>query len=452
MSQGQFWRVDISRVRLGSITLLLVILATLPVCAWTHLASPRAVAGPDKWSLWQSGARLRGANIYQRRSYPDADGDQIAAIGPVIPPYTQADFDKLAAMGANYVNISHPGLFTETPPYVLDPVMQNNLDQLLAEIAQADLFAVISFRTGPGRNEFIFLDEEDPGWLGFSKDINFIWPDPNDPSQQDEQKAQAAQDGWVAMWRYTAQRYQNNPVVVGYDLMVEPNSNRLLDIWDPAGFYPAYANTLYDWNQLHPRLSAAIREVDPDTPILTGGLSYSSIYWLPYLQPTADSYTVYTVHTYEPFVYTHQDPPLDLGYPGTFDADGDGQNDTVNQTWLDNLLAPVDDFKTTYHAPVAINEFGLKRWEPGAAQYMADQMALFEQRGLNQALWLWAPADPRFTDYTHEFNPLLGPDPAHRQEVQTSALLEVIKQNWQLNVLRPGFDPDNFLFLPLIMK
>ncbi|MBI1882408.1 MAG: cellulase family glycosylhydrolase, partial [Chloroflexi bacterium] len=214
-------------------------------------------AALDKWALWQNGPHLRGANIHQRRSYPDVDGD-LANVGPVIPPYTQADFNKLAARGANYVNISHPGLFTETPPYVVDPVIQANLDQLLAMIAQANMFAVISFRTGPGRNEFIFLNEEDPGWLGMSKDINFVWTD------------QAAQDAWVAMWRYTAERYRNNPVVVGYDLMVEPNSNVLLNIWDPAGFYPTYANTLYDWNQFHPRLSAAIREVDPDTPILTG--------------------------------------------------------------------------------------------------------------------------------------------------------------------------------------
>jgi hypothetical protein len=221
----------------------------------------------DKWALWQNGTHLRGANIHQRRSYPDADGD-LAQVGPVIPPHTQADFDKLAAMGANYVNISHPGLFTETPPYQLDPVMQNNLDNLLSMIAKAKLYAVISFRTGPGRNEFIFLEEEDPGWLGYSKDINQIWT------------SQAAQDGWVAMWRYTAQRYRNNPVVVGYDLMVEPNSNKQLNIWEPQNFYPAYTNSLYDWNQFHPRLSAAIREVDSKTPILTGAMSYSAIGWL----------------------------------------------------------------------------------------------------------------------------------------------------------------------------
>jgi len=77
--------------------------------------------------------------------------------GPVGLPYIQEDFDRLAALGANYVNISHPGLFTETPPYTLDQDIQDNLDNLLNMIAEDDMFAVIAFRTGPGRSEFTFF-------------------------------------------------------------------------------------------------------------------------------------------------------------------------------------------------------------------------------------------------------------------------------------------------------
>lgn len=402
-------------------------------------AGAQATTGLDKWALWQAGPNLRGANIYQRRSYPDVDGG-LAAVGPVLPPYGQADFDRLAGLGANFVNISHPGLFTELPPYTVDPAIQANLDGLLAKIAQANLFAVISFRTGPGRNEFTFLNEEHPGWLGYSLDINFIWTN------------QAAQDGWVAMWRYAAERYRYNPVVAGYDLMVEPNSNVLLNLWDPADFYPAYAGSLYDWNQLHPRLSAAIRQVDPGTPILTGALGYSAVPWLAYLQPTADPRTVYTVHHYEPFVYTHQDSPLSLAYPGLFDADGDGFDEPVNQAWLDDFLSTVDTFKTTHQAPVAVNEYGVKRWQPGAAQYMADQMALFEQRGLNHSWWLWETSDVRFSAISDDFNLRFGPDPNHHQEVTGSDLLDVIEQNWQKNSARPNNQAKDNVFLPLVLK
>ena len=390
-----------------------------------------------KIDLWRDGPHLRGANIHQRRSYPFADGD-LADVSPVIPPYIQADFDKLAALGANYVNVSHPGLFSETAPFTVDQDIQANLDNLLTMIEQANLYAVISFRTGPGRNEFIFLNEEDPNWLGVSKDIDFVWTD------------QAAQDGWVAMWRYTAERYRDHPNVVGYDLMVEPNANKLLNIWKPDDFYPDYAGTLYDWNQFYPDISAAIREVDSQTPILIGAMSYSAASWLPALQPTGDPRTVYLVHTYEPFGYTHQNPPLNLTYPGTFDGDGDGQADQINKAWLEETLAPVDLFQAIHNVPVAVNEYGLQRWQPGGAQYLADQMALFEDRGLNHAWWLWGPSDERFVEYTHFFNPRLGPDPANRQEVTTSALLEVIKQNWALNQMQIY---QNFhIFLPFIIS
>ena len=83
-------------------------------------------------------------------------------------------------------------------------------------IEQANMFAVISFRTGPGRSEFTFVWDEVGDWFDEGYLNDSVWQD------------QAAQDGWVAMWRYTAERYRSNPIIVGYDLMVEPNSN---EVW-----------------------------------------------------------------------------------------------------------------------------------------------------------------------------------------------------------------------------
>jgi hypothetical protein len=353
--------------------------------------------------------------------------------GPVGPPYTQADFNRLAAMGANYVNISHPGLFTETLPYALDPRIRDNLDHLLDTIAQADLFAVISFRTGPGRSEFTFFWDEVGTWFDESYLNDSMWQD------------QAAQDAWVDMWRYTAERYRDNPIVVGYDLMVEPNSNEVgshalndrLDIWDPEEFYSRYRGTLYDWNQLYPRITAAIRQVDPDTPILIGGMAYSAVGWLPYLQPTGDPRTVYTVHQYAPTVYTHQVPPLTNTYPGVFDTDWDDVDDQFNRTWLENLLSTVDTFTATHGVPVAVNEFGVMRWEPGVADFMDDQIDLFERRGMNHALWVWDPAWEPLAE-NDAFNFRHGPDPNNHTDVQTSDLIQVITGYWGRNTLRPS--------------
>jgi parallel beta-helix repeat protein len=381
----------------------------------------------DKWSLWTGGTKLRGANIFQRRIYPDLDGPTFFGSGSAGPPYTQDDFNKLASWGANYVNISHPGLFTENAPYVLDIDIQHNLDSLLMMIARANMFAVISCRTGPGRSEFTFYWGEDDDWFDASYYNDQVW------------KEQAAQDGWVDMWRYTADRYKNNPVVIGYDLMVEPNSNEIwLNLWEPDEFYRAYGNTLYDWNQLFPRITASIREKDPYTPILIGGMAYSNVEWLPYVIPTGDLRTIYTVHQYEPFVYTHQEPPLKKSYPGFFDTDWDGIKDQFNRTWIENLLLTVESFKNTHQVPVAVNEFGIMRWEPGSADFMDDQIEIFEQRNINYALWLWETSWKEYIKEVNAFNFRFGPDPNNNKDVLTSALIDVITGHWSKNTIRPS--------------
>jgi len=391
---------------------------------------PRQAAGPTsgKWDLWVDGPHLRGANIYQRRVYPELDGPEFMGPGPVGPPYTQEDFDRLAEMGANYVNISHPGLFAQTPPFALDQEVQDHLDNLLDMISQAGMFAVISFRTGPGRAEFSVCCLEDVGdWYDESYFNDSVWQDP------------AAQEAWAAMWAYTAERYRDSPIVVGYDLMVEPNSNEIwLDVWDPEEFDAGYAGTLYDWNQLHPRITGAIRQVDPDTPILVGGMSYSAVEWLPHLKPAGDPRTVYTVHQYAPIEYTHQWlDSLALTYPGLFDADWDDVDDQVDRAWLDDLLSTVDDFAATHGVPIAVNEFGLMRWQPGAAEFMRDQMDLFEERGINYALWVW---DPEWEPSTENdaFNFRHGPDADNHVDVETSDLQDVIIEYWGRNTIRPS--------------
>jgi hypothetical protein len=385
----------------------------------------------NKWALWTNGTQLRGANIYQRRVYPELDGSEFTGPGPIGPPYVQEDFDRLAALGANYVNISHPGLFTEKPPYTLDEDVQENLDRLLTMIARADMFAVISFRTGPGRAEFSVCCLEDVGdWYTEAYLNDTVWQD------------QAAQDGWGEMWRYTAERYRDNPIVVGYDLMVEPNANEVwLDLWDPEEFRDEYGGTLYDWNQLYPRITAAIREVDAETPLLVGGMGYSSIEWLPYVEPTSsgrDPRTIYVAHQYAPHVYTHQwREDTAFEYPGTFDTDWDGEDDRFDRAWLGDLLSTADEFAATHGVPVAVNEFGVVRWAPGAAQFMDDQMDLFERRGWNYALWVWDPAWEPWAEEVNGFNFRFGRDPANHIQVPND-LMDVIVRYWRHNAVRPS--------------
>ncbi len=392
--------------------------------------TPAAAAAQtlDKMALWSSGSvELRGANVYQRRVYPELDGPEFMGPGPLGPPYTQADFNRLAALGANYVNVSHAGIYSEKPPYRLDAAVAKSLDRTLAKIAGADLFAVISFRTGPGRSEFTFFWEEAGDWFDETYLNDRVWLDAE------------AQDAWAAMWRAAAERYRGHPAVAGYDLMVEPNSNdRWADTWEPEEFYREHGGTLMDWNQLYPRIVEAIREVDAETPILVGGMSYSAAEWLPYVRLVDDERTVYTLHQYEPYVYTHQEPDdLSRTYPGTFDPWGGDEPQRIDVHYMEGLLLGVDDFVEENGVAVAANEIGVMRWEPGAERFLDDEIGLLEQRGINWALWIWDPSYEPLTEEVNAFNFRFGPDPESLTD-ETNALLDVIRGYWERNTLRPS--------------
>lgn len=388
----------------------------------THTVTEEAM---EKWSLWTNATQLRGANIWQRIRVPELDGDLLGT-GYIGPPYAQSDFDRLAAAGANYVNLSVPGLFTEHPPYVLDEAVQAHLDSLLEMAKRAGLFVVISFRTGPGRSDFTFYRDGAGEWFESSLLIESIWTD------------QAAQDAWVRMWQYTAERYRQFPEVVGYDLMVEPNADEVaLQIYDPAEFYPLYAGTLFDWNRFYPRIVTAIREVDSKTPILVSPMGWGSVPWLSYLEPTPTERIVYAVHQYGPFVYTHQQPEDRKPYPGNFDINWDDLPDRFDRNWLESYLTPLVTFRQQNGAPLVVNEYGVVRWAPGAAEFLRDEIAWFEAHGLNHALWVWEPTyEPWYTWGDRAMYYPFGPDPQNFTEVEND-LWRVILESWRKNSLRP---------------
>lgn len=370
-----------------------------------------------KFALWSDSVNLRGANIYQRRVYRDIDGADFLGPGPVGPPYSAENLGSLAALGANYVNISHPGLFSESPPYMVDEAVRENLDRLVQLAEDVGLFCVISFRTGPGRSEFAIFEGQD--WFPQSLVINAVWTDSE------------AQSAWTDMWRYAADRYKNRAHVVGYDLMVEPNgASTVFGTFDPAEFYAQHEGSLADWNQMYPAIVAAIREVDVETPILVSAMSYGSLHWLPYLTVSDDPRVVYTVHHYEPFEFTHQSSAEQIAYPSAINIDG--QVVSVDRNWLEGLLSTIDGFQQSYSVPVAINEFGVVRWSPGAGEYFRDQTELFEEHRINHAIWLWESDWAPLAEFD-DFNFRHGDEPENHVDTQDGDLFSHIRENWALN-------------------
>lgn len=345
----------------------------------------------DAYTLWSNGI-LRGANIFQGRNPGGAssgfgDGD-----------FTQADFNDLAAAGANYVQISHAGTFAENAPYALDQAAEENLDRVVSMARASGLYAVIAFRSGPGRNENAISNRDAP-----VREI--IWKD------------QAAHDAWVAMLRHTAERYGPDPTVIGYSIMVEPNAYARFGYIDPPAFYADHTGKLEDVNRLHADAVKAIREVDTETPILLEPEGYGNVTWLPFIKPITDAHIVYTAHDYTPFDYTHETPGGD--YPGTYDVDGESK--LVNKAFLTTYLKPLQDYVDAHGVPVALTEFGVHRDAPHAAAYLTDRIAIQDQLG-SWAVWVWQPSD-----FIDPFN-MHDPSPVH----------DVLTTAWANNCQRAG--------------
>ena len=112
------------------------------------------------------------------------------------------------------------------------------------------------------------------------------------------------------------------------------------------------------------KITAAIREVDPETPILVNSSGWAYPQLFEALRPTGDPRTVYTVHFYDPHYYTHQKPTEKVVYPG-FRVPGK-QDGPWDKAALEARFAPVRAFQQKHHVPIFVGEFGCARYAPGA--------------------------------------------------------------------------------------
>jgi hypothetical protein len=84
---------------------------------------------------------------------------------------------------------------------------------------------------------------------------------------------------------------------------------------------------------------------------------------------------------------------------------------------------------------------GVLRIKPGGADYIRDEMMLFEQYGWNYAVWQWHASWPLLAEGDNSFNILFGPEPANLTEV-SNALLDAHVIAWVRNTVHPSnFNP-----------
>ena len=171
-------------------------------------------------------------------------------------------------------------------------------------------------------------------------------------------------DAFVETWRRIATRFKGHPAIYGYDLINEPHQKT-----------PASVNY---W-EIQRRAAEAVREIDPDTPIIVESNLAAAPSAFRYLSPLAMDNVIYQIHCYRPTDYTHQGVrgnPEGLPWPDP--AKG------RDRDFLRRGLQPARDFQLRHQARIYVGEFSAASYAPGAENYLRDCIALFEEYG-----WDW---------------------------------------------------------------
>ena len=176
-------------------------------------------------------------------------------------------------------------------------------------------------------------------------------------------------DHFVELWREIARRFKGDgDVIYGYDLLNEP-----LQTYNAVG-----GN---DYWSLQKRAAEAIREIDPDVPIIIESRFAASPRGFSDMPALDMKDVIYELHHYSPFAFTHQG--VNTAKPWVPEKWPDEEKGW-NKDFLRKTLEPVLEFQRRHGARIYVGEFSAIAWAEGADRYLADSIALFEEYG-----WDW---------------------------------------------------------------
>ncbi len=314
------------------------------------------VSKSNAWTLWNNG-RIAAANVYlhtQAPEYPPVIGSLAHARGynalrlwfAWAYKYTlsEEDFIAIAAdpAGWNSTALTRHGQAT-----IAEVAAQ--VDRVLQACSQNGMGVIFTLDFFQGRG-------------------GRLWSEPG------------LHDSLVNFWKATAQRWQSNHAVIGYDILNEPSPSEGLS------FAAIRAGTTENWPALAARVVAAIRQVDTATPIVVQGMYYGGPNGLGLFHAPDNSNSwlvpgtriVYSFHMYHPGEITHQGvanwsyETLGMPYPAGAqwyweNFNGQLLGESSNGLFRDcntaaDLMAACKvalDFKARFNVPVFVGEFSM---------------------------------------------------------------------------------------------
>lgn len=326
-----------------------LILAIIAIFAVNSFANP-------KYDKWQDPSYFRGYNILYES------------------PKNLQDFIDFKNYGGNLFHIQPDGFLACDAPYDLVHANIDGCDMLVNYCRQVGIHYVIGMRSGPGAYDTF---DESQGTTGESR----VWNNGNTTEQ----------NKYAEMLNMVAQRYGNDTLFVGLNLVIEPRPKYRVIPANTSASYKFFLENVYNihMDQVYSSWVSSIRETEPDLPIIIESFGYST----PELFPgytINDPYIIYSAHNYQPVQFSKEAVPFNMSYPGVY-----WNISTLSQVLYDaaflreTVFSKLREFQLATGAPVFIGEMGMYKPQNGGDQYLNDQLTIFKDYGWHFAFWDW---------------------------------------------------------------
>nr|WP_046286061.1 cellulase family glycosylhydrolase [Mycobacterium sp. UM_NZ2] len=254
----------------------------------------------------------------------DADGRVVILHGvnevnkgaPYTPEANHFDAQHAAYLAANGVNAVRVGVIwagVEPNPGEIDYGYLASIKATVDLLGSYGIVSVIDMHQDLYSDTITGIGDGAPAWAvqtGDAININFGWPW-NYPlnaavnhawdafwSNSPAPDGVGLQNHYAGMFQAVAGVLNGNPHVAGYELMNEP--------WPGSGYLStAFGNPFFDTQQLSPfydQVTAAIRSVDPSTPVIFGSNTLFGNLPVPtHVTPPNDPNAIFAFHSYCPW-------------------------------------------------------------------------------------------------------------------------------------------------------
>lgn len=213
----------------------------------------------------------------------------------------------------------------------------------------------------------------------------------------------------VQFWRELAMKLRDHGAVYAYNILNEPTPEMGTGIPEhgpPRRFQEWYADhrgTSHDLPAFYGEVIAAIRQVDPETPIMLDAGWYAQPAAFTYWPKMEDSRVLFSFHMYEPYEFTSAEnfrKERNLGYPGRVAFAG--QEIEWNREQIEAYLLPFFEWAKSHAIPrsrLVCGEFGCYRRNRGCGQYLADVISVLNEQGVHWAFYSFREDDWDGYDY-----------------------------------------------------